>query len=126
MLDATDRTPAIQAQINTIAESIIALRKEQTELETLLQTLASQKDSSFHSIPMPGPYGTTHHFVKDDFHNLLMFNPNGKTRFLHVWLSCLKKGEAISKGASKRQPLSKEAWKDALQIHLIGQSLDYT
>ena len=74
---------------------------------------------------MPTVYGNTHSLSRDDFCDILKFNPAGKTKFLHCWLSCLQKGEAIAKVANKHSPLSEEGWKSALQAHLLGESLEF-
>ena len=86
----------------------------------MLVALANQRDHTFHSILFPTVYGNTHSLSRDDSCDILKFNPAGKKKFLHCWLSCLQKGEAIAKGANKCSPLLEEGWKLALQAHLLG------
>ena len=121
-----DQTPGVRDKINSIAKIVIRLNSEEAELESMLVALASQRDHTFHSILLPSAYGNTHSLSKDDYYDILKFNPSGKTKFLHCWMSCLKRGESISKpGPNRRSPLSEEGWKNFLSGHLLGEALDY-
>ena len=125
--DKARRKWQVQEKIDDVALAIIQLKKEESKLEELLQTLAAANYNN-HQIPLPQKYGNINKLRINDFTNTQKYMPNGKTKLSHVWISTLERGKLIGKKSKTDEDddcLSEDAWKDALSQHLLGEALDY-